>query len=146
MVYESRWQGVQVVTLSLDAVHYHILGKFANPSVKPRVGLAKKHSSFIASKLGIAGRPGQRDVTSCPLRTARIRSMSTTTFADMDTKARLCGRIWTLLPRRSIRAPRTNHAVSIHNEGSCEYEQKPTEGLLWALDVRLIELQNRPIQ
>jgi hypothetical protein len=37
-------QGIQVIALSLDARHYHILAKFCDTNVRPIVGRAKKHA------------------------------------------------------------------------------------------------------
>lgn len=39
-------QGTEVLALSMDAVHYHILARFRDGQVRPRVGRAKKHAYF----------------------------------------------------------------------------------------------------
>lgn len=46
---------IELLVLSLDAVHYHALARF--PDHKPRwwIGLAKKHASHVLRKYGLAG-------------------------------------------------------------------------------------------
>jgi len=39
-------QQVEVIAASVDAVHYHILARFPDTQVRPRVGRAKKHAWF----------------------------------------------------------------------------------------------------
>jgi len=39
-------QGIEVLALSMDAIHYHILARFLDKQVRPRVGRAKKHAYF----------------------------------------------------------------------------------------------------
>jgi len=49
-------QGVEVLVLSMDAIHCHLLARFADKSVRPRVGRAKKHATFRLREHGHAGR------------------------------------------------------------------------------------------
>ena len=47
--------GVEVIAISVDAVHYHILGRFLDGQVRRRVGLAKKHASHVLREHGLVG-------------------------------------------------------------------------------------------
>ena len=39
-------QDIELIVLSLDAIHYHLLGRFGDGQVRQRVGRAKKHAYF----------------------------------------------------------------------------------------------------
>jgi len=47
--------GVEVLAVSLDAVHYHILARFPDGDVRKPVGLAKKTASVLLSAHGLRG-------------------------------------------------------------------------------------------
>lgn len=49
-------QQVELLALSMDAVHCHLLGRFRDGSVRPRVGRAKKHACFCLRDHGHKGR------------------------------------------------------------------------------------------
>lgn len=46
---------VELLAISVDRIHYHMLARFPTDHVKHWVGLAKKHSAFIMKEHGIAG-------------------------------------------------------------------------------------------
>ena len=46
---------MEVIAASLDAVHYHLLGRFADGRVRRCVGLAKRHVSHILRDHGLPG-------------------------------------------------------------------------------------------
>jgi len=48
-------QAIELLTLSMDAIHFHLLGRFLDRDVKPKVGRAKKHAYFNLRKQGFAG-------------------------------------------------------------------------------------------
>ncbi len=56
MVDALRGMGIQLLVLSLDRVHYHLLAKFPGHDVKAKVGRAKKKASDELSKHGLLGR------------------------------------------------------------------------------------------
>jgi REP element-mobilizing transposase RayT len=47
--------GVELLAISVDRIHYHMLARFPTDHVKHWVGLAKKHSAFMMRAHGIAG-------------------------------------------------------------------------------------------
>ena len=49
-------QEIELLVLSLDAIHFHLLGRFPNPAVRPMVGRAKKHAYFELHDQGFVGR------------------------------------------------------------------------------------------
>ncbi len=49
-------QGVELLTLCQAAVHFHVLGRFRGSDVRPRVGRAKKHATFVLRDRGRDGR------------------------------------------------------------------------------------------
>jgi len=49
-------QEIEMLVLSLDAIHFHLLGRFCNAQVRPIVGHAKKHAYFQLRNLGFVGR------------------------------------------------------------------------------------------
>jgi len=48
-------QQIELLALSLDAIHFHLLGRFPNPKVRPVVGRAKKHAYFELRDHGFVG-------------------------------------------------------------------------------------------
>ena len=48
-------QEVELLALSLDAIHYHLLARFDDRSARQLVGRAKKHATFILKDTGHAG-------------------------------------------------------------------------------------------
>lgn len=53
-------QGIEVLSVSLDAVHYHILGRFAGGEVRRAVGRAKKHAYYRLRERWEVGKVWQR--------------------------------------------------------------------------------------
>ena len=51
-----RRQEVELLALSMDAIHFHLLARFGNRPARTVVGRAKKHATFILKKLGHEGR------------------------------------------------------------------------------------------
>jgi hypothetical protein len=49
-------QQIEVLVLSLDAIHFHVLGRFPNSNVRPLVGRAKKHAYYEMHVQGFVGR------------------------------------------------------------------------------------------
>jgi len=47
--------GVEILVASLDSSHYHILARFPDGQVRPRIGKAKKNASHILSRYGLKG-------------------------------------------------------------------------------------------
>jgi hypothetical protein len=48
--------GIQVIAVSVDAVHFHVLARFADGEVRSRAGRAKKHASHVLTAVGLPGR------------------------------------------------------------------------------------------
>jgi hypothetical protein len=48
-------QRIELLVLSLDAIHFHLLGQFPNSQVRPMVGRAKKHAYFELHEQGFVG-------------------------------------------------------------------------------------------
>ncbi|MCX7426683.1 MAG: hypothetical protein NTW96_13790 [Planctomycetia bacterium] len=49
-------QQVELLMLSLNTVHFHLLGRFSDSRVLPRVGRAKRHAHFCLRDQGHEGR------------------------------------------------------------------------------------------
>jgi hypothetical protein len=49
-------QEVELLTLSLDDVHFHLLGRFRDRDVRPKVGRAKKHAYHELREIGFQGK------------------------------------------------------------------------------------------
>jgi len=62
-----RLQEVRVLALSLDEIHFHVLGKFPDARVRPRVGRAKKHATFCLRTVGACGTIWQRSSSVHPI-------------------------------------------------------------------------------
>lgn len=41
------YQDIEVIALSVGTVHYHALGRFPDKQVRPHVGRAKRHATFV---------------------------------------------------------------------------------------------------
>jgi hypothetical protein len=48
--------GVESIALCLTAAHFHLLGRFQDKQVRPRVGRAKKHACFVLKACGLDSR------------------------------------------------------------------------------------------
>ena len=48
-------QDVELLVLAMGAAHYHLLGRFTDGLVRPRVGRAKKHATFTLMEHGGEG-------------------------------------------------------------------------------------------
>jgi hypothetical protein len=55
MVEALSGQDVEVLALSMGGEHYHILGRFRDGQVRPRVGRAKKGASHVLRAHGLPG-------------------------------------------------------------------------------------------
>jgi hypothetical protein len=47
---------IELLVFSLDAIHFHLLGRFPNARVRPLVGRAKTHAYFELREQGFIGR------------------------------------------------------------------------------------------
>ncbi len=57
-------QEVELLTLSLDDVHFHLLGRFRDRDVRPKVGRAKKHAYHKLREIAFQGKlGGQKSAT-----------------------------------------------------------------------------------
>ncbi len=56
MVETLASQQIEVLVVSLDAIHFHVLGRFPGSQVRPVVGRAKKHAYFALHNHGFIGR------------------------------------------------------------------------------------------
>jgi len=48
-------QEIELLALSVDAIHFHLLGRFQDTEVRPKVGGAKKHAYFSLREQGLRG-------------------------------------------------------------------------------------------
>ena len=62
------YQKIEIITLSLDAVHFHILGRFRNKKVRSPVGRAKKHACFHLRDFGHTGKLWQHESHVLPIK------------------------------------------------------------------------------
>jgi len=60
-------QDIELLTLSMDAVHFHLLGRFTDKKVNPKVGRAKKHAYFNLRDQGLAGGLWEDDSNVVPI-------------------------------------------------------------------------------
>lgn len=58
---------VEILALSLDAIHYHLLARFPDKQVRPRVGRAKKHAYHELRDHSFEGRLWQRGCNVVPI-------------------------------------------------------------------------------
>jgi hypothetical protein len=70
-------QDVEVLSVSVSAVHFHILARFSDGSVRPRVGRAKKHAWHRLRASGHRGRLWQR---SCGVKPIADRAHQVRTY------------------------------------------------------------------
>ena len=49
-------QEVELLALSMDAIHFHLLARFGDHPARSIIGRAKKHATFILKKSGHEGR------------------------------------------------------------------------------------------
>ncbi|HUT57985.1 MAG TPA: hypothetical protein VNA25_09075, partial [Phycisphaerae bacterium] len=63
--------GIEVLVLSVDAVHYHFLARFADGQIRWRVGRAKKHASHVLSRHGLPGTVWAKRCRALPVRDRR---------------------------------------------------------------------------
>ena len=61
-------QGVEVIAVSVDAVHYHVLARFASDDVRGPIGRAKKNASFLLRKCGLPGTVWAKKCRALPVR------------------------------------------------------------------------------
>lgn len=59
---------IELLRLSVSAVHFHLLGRFPDKKVRPRVGRAKKHACFVLRDAGHVGRLWTRKCHPLPIR------------------------------------------------------------------------------
>ncbi|KKL17219.1 hypothetical protein LCGC14_2487760, partial [marine sediment metagenome] len=59
---------IELIALSLDAVHYHVLGRFADMDVRKKVGLAKQNAWFRLRDAGYKGKVWQRLCNVTPIK------------------------------------------------------------------------------
>jgi hypothetical protein len=60
-------RGIEVLGASVDAIHYHILARFADDRVRGPVGLAKKNASFLLGEHGLPGTVWARKCRALPV-------------------------------------------------------------------------------
>ena len=48
-------QEIELLALSVDPIHFHLLGRFPDSEVRPKVGRAKKHAYFNLRDHGLQG-------------------------------------------------------------------------------------------
>jgi len=58
---------VEILALSLDAIHYHLLARFRDRQVRPRVGRAKKHAYHELHDRGFPGKLWQHGCNVVPI-------------------------------------------------------------------------------
>ena len=58
---------VEILALSLDAIHYHLRARFRDKQVRPRVGRAKKHAYHELRDRGLQGKLWQRGCNVVPI-------------------------------------------------------------------------------
>jgi len=58
---------IEVIAAGVDAVHCHVLARFAAGDVRGPVGLAKKSASFLLSKRGLPGTVWARKCRALPV-------------------------------------------------------------------------------
>ena len=58
---------IEVLAVSLDASHYHVLARFPDDVVRRRLGRAKKHASHALSELGLPGHVWARKCRALPV-------------------------------------------------------------------------------
>ena len=49
-------QQIEIIALSLDAIHFHLLARFRNKQVRPIVGRAKRHVTYVLRERGHVGK------------------------------------------------------------------------------------------
>ncbi len=97
--------GVEVIAASVDAVHYHVLGRFAGGAVRGPVGQAKGVSSRLLGKHGLAGAVWAKRCRPLPV---RDRSHQVNVFHYIRGHVEKGACVWTF--REGIIEPGGSHA------------------------------------
>lgn len=61
-------QSIEVLVLSMDSVHLHLLARFPDRRVRPRVGRGKKHAYFRLHEEGFVGKLWERGCHVVPIK------------------------------------------------------------------------------
>ena len=85
-------QEVELIILAIDAVHYHLLGRFPPPQVRRLVGRAKKHAYHILHRHGHSGKLW---AMRCHVLPITDRAHQVTTFEYIRDHARRDAWVWT---------------------------------------------------
>ena len=59
---------IEVIAISVDGIHLHILARFPDTQVRPRVGRAKKHASHVLRDYGLTGTVWAKKCRPLPVR------------------------------------------------------------------------------
>ena len=86
------WQNLEIIALSMDAVHCHMLCRIGEQDARPLVGRAKKHAYHVMAKLGHVG---PLWVDKCYVRRIENREHQTTVFGYILEHAENNAWIWT---------------------------------------------------
>ena len=76
MVEKLAELGIEVIAASVDAVHFHVLARFRDGEVRPRVARAKKHASHELTKVGLPGQVWAKRSRALPI-TDRAHQVNT---------------------------------------------------------------------
>jgi REP element-mobilizing transposase RayT len=63
-----RSQEIDVLVVSMDSVHLHLLARFSDRQVRPRLGRAKKHACFRLREVGFEGKLWERGCHAVPIK------------------------------------------------------------------------------
>jgi len=85
-------QDIQIIIFALSEVHYHLLARFSDNKVKPRVGRAKKHAYHELRAQGFEGKLWQRGCNVVPIRN---RQHQLNVFAHIGRHVNQGAWVWT---------------------------------------------------
>lgn len=95
-------QSIEVLALCVDGIHFHVLARFPDGEVRPRIGRAKKHATFSLRDAGGSGRVWE---TGCHVEPVKDRQHQMNVFNYICAHQQKGAWLWTFCDKPP--APRT---------------------------------------
>ena len=91
MVEKLSELGAEVLAVSLDAIHYHLLARLGEPSGRLTIGAAKRHAYHVLRR---AGHPGKLWAKRCRIEPIADRSHQVNTYRYILNHAKTGAWVW----------------------------------------------------
>jgi REP element-mobilizing transposase RayT len=86
--------GIEVLIISCDGIHVHLLARFPDHEVRHWVGLAKKHASLSLRQAGLRDTEGGLWSKKCGVKPVKDRDHQVSVFHYIDDHQLEGGKIW----------------------------------------------------